>query len=51
MAVKRYHDQGNLQRKAFNWGLAYSLRNLVYHHHHHGREWADRHVAGKGPES
>ena len=26
IAVKRHHDQGNLQKEAFNWGLTYSLR-------------------------
>lgn len=25
IAVKRDHDQGNLKKEAFYWGLAYSL--------------------------
>jgi hypothetical protein len=33
VAVKRHHDQGYLQEKVFNWGLAYSFRGLVYGHH------------------
>lgn len=30
---KRLHDQGNLSRKVFNQGLAYSFRRLGHDHH------------------
>jgi hypothetical protein len=26
IALKRHHNQGNLEKKVFNWGLAYSYR-------------------------
>lgn len=32
VAMKRHHDQVNLQKKAFNWELAYSFRSFHYHH-------------------
>lgn len=28
----RHHDQGNIDKKTFNWGLAYSFRGLVHDH-------------------
>lgn len=40
--MKRDHDQGNLQKEAFNWGLAYSLRGLV--HEYPGREHGGQQV-------
>lgn len=33
ISLKRYCDQGNLEKQAFNWGLAYSSSRLVYDHH------------------
>jgi hypothetical protein len=30
IAVKRYHDQGNTEKKAFDWRLAYSFRSYVH---------------------
>ena len=36
IAMKRDCDQGNLQKKAFNWRLVYSFRGLA--HNHHSRE-------------
>jgi hypothetical protein len=35
VVVMRHHDQGNLEKKAFTWGLVHSFRGLVYYH---GRE-------------
>ena len=32
IAVKRNHDQDNLQKKAFNWGLAYIFRGQIHGH-------------------
>ena len=40
--MKRHHDQGNLQKKTFNLGLAYSFRCLV--DDHHDREYGSRQV-------
>jgi hypothetical protein len=30
VAVKRHRDQGDLQKKAFKWGLAYSFRGKSF---------------------
>lgn len=37
--VKRHRNQGNLQTKAFNWGLAHSFRRRVHDHHGGERAW------------
>ena len=42
MVVKRHHNQGNLEKKAFDWGLAYSFRGSV---HDHGWEHGSRQVS------
>jgi hypothetical protein len=49
--MKRQHDPRQLLgKKAFNWGLAYSFRGLVYYHYggEHGGTQAE---AGAGTES
>lgn len=28
--VKGHHNEGNLQNKSFNWGLAYNCRGLLF---------------------
>lgn len=33
ITVKRGQDQGNLYKKAFNWGIAYRFRGWVHDHH------------------
>jgi hypothetical protein len=40
--VKRHHDWGNLQKKALNWGLAYSFKELDHDHHDHHGEHVSR---------
>jgi hypothetical protein len=40
IAVKRCHDRGNSETKAFNWGLACRFKGGV--HDHHGREQGSR---------
>jgi hypothetical protein len=47
VAEKRCCEQGNLGRKAFNWGLPYSVRGSV--HYHCGRELGG--TWGAGAES
>ena len=33
LATMRHHDQGNsYKKKAFNWGLAFNFKGLVYYH-------------------
>jgi hypothetical protein len=32
IAGKRHHDQNNLEKKALDWGLAYSLRRKIHEH-------------------
>lgn len=32
IAGKRHHDQSNLEKKALDWGLAYSLRRKIHEH-------------------
>lgn len=40
LAVKRHNDHRNLQKKAFNLGLAYSYRGVI--HDHLGRKYGSR---------
>lgn len=39
ITMKRHH-QGNLSKKAFNWGLDHSFRGLI--HDHHGGKYGSR---------
>jgi hypothetical protein len=48
-SVKRGHNQGSLQKKAFNLGLAYSFRVRV-HYLVVGRGTAGRHGPGAGAD-
>lgn len=42
IAITRYHDQSNLQKKAFDWWFADIFRELVhgYHERKHGSRQA-----------
>lgn len=42
----KYHSQGNLTKEAFNWGLAYSFKELV--HGYHGGECRGRQAGRDG---
>ena len=44
--MKRHHNQGNLQKKTFTWGHAYSFRGLI-NDRHGGDLIEDRHSPGE----
>ena len=39
IAVKRHHDQGNLERKAFNWERVYVFSQLITVAEHAAARW------------